>query len=576
LDLKHHVLSAQAVTSDGGFYLGQGQKSTRQSLAPDDAMIQSVIGPALQEAVEAGSWRVQSDAMMAIAKLYPVFEPKDTSLLELISAHLNAANQKQAESAIVALGILGHPRAAQVLMGIAQDSDAGRKSLGRTSVPSRTRSLAALSLGVLGRQLESEYPRLLLVAGLQGLLKEPRGASPDLHVAALTALGMTGLREAGDTDIEGDEQPADALTSRGDQARFLFSILRDEERHQYVRAHVSRALALLGQGASEELRDSILQALLHELERRGRSQRLVSYGVVEALGMLADSDPDGIDAEVRKALHESALKGNNNQRGISLVALALVSSRAGQGAEPLGALRKERKYLLQQLATGKSRLRPWAALSLGLQQFHAARAGADGSSPALKALLNSNEKVRSAGDSGAWSIALGLMGDPSAEGALLNRMEKSGDDNARGHAAVGLGLLRSHQSAEALQAVVEDSRFRPIPLRKAAVALVLLGDKRIVTQLFTIISEEKTASVKTNCIAALGLVGDRRAVEPLVALLQDPEQLDMTRSFASIALGVTCETDPLPWTAHISNHVNYFAMIDSILSSGGTGVLNLR
>ena len=50
----------------------------------------------------------------------------------------------------------------------------------------------------------------------------------------------------------------------------------------------------------------------------------------------------------------------------------------------------------------------------------------------------------------------------------------------------------------------------------------------------------------------------------------------MTRSFASIALGVTCETDPLPWTAHISNHVNYFAMIDSILSSGGTGVLNLR
>ncbi len=576
LDLKLKVLDLGSLTGDDEFNLGQGQSVTRTSLLPDDKMKLELIGPALQAAIETGSWRMKSDGMLAIAKLHPLFEPEGKSMLDLLTANLSAANQKHSESAVVALGVMGDLAAMEVLLDIASDTEAGRKWVNRSSVPERTRPLAALSLGVLGRQLESEFHKLHLVRGLQAILQQPRGAAVDLHVACATAIGMTKLAERGDVaelDSGGGGTP---LMNRASQVRYLISILLDEERHQYIRAHIPRAIALLVEDASLELEDRTKASLLREFERRGRSERLVSYGIVEALGMLGDADAEGVDADLREALHESVRSSNNEQRGISLVALALASSRPGESEAPLAALAGERKYLLGQLARGKSRARPWAALSLGLQQHHAMSVGEPLSKEVVSALLSSYEKTRAPRDAGAWSIALGLCRDPRAEEALTERLTTTGDDDLRGYAAVGLGLLPSFGSGELLDSVVEESRYRPIPLRKASIALVLLGRKGTVELLLKIIGEEKTASVKTSCIAALGLVGDRRAVGPLVELLEDTEQLDRTRSFACIALGVTCEEDRLPWTAGLANHVNYFAMTETLMGNSGTGILNLR
>lgn len=576
LDLRHKVLSSGALTDGGEFDLGQGQTASRTSLAPDEEMIRTEIGPALQAATENGSWRVKSDAMLAIAKLRPEFIPVRVSLIELITQHLSASNQKLSESAVVALGLMGGSDAAQILSDIASDNVAGRKWVGRSSVPGRTRPLAVLALGVLGKQLDSEYERLRLVNSLQAFLEQPRGAYADMHVACVTAMGMTALSERGPVGVIDASEGEIVISGRAAQVRYLLTILQDEERNEYVRAHVPKALAMLARDSSVELRDATKQALLAELERRKRSDRLVSYGVVEALGVLGDADVGGVDAQVREALHASVVNGNNSQRGVSLVAIALASSRRGEGEQPFAALDGERGFLLKQLATGKSRQRPWSALALGLQQYHASEAGLPQSKEVLQALLESNAKVRAPGDSGAWSIALGLFGDLVAEEALTNRMQNSADDNARGYAAIGLGLMDATGSSPALERLIDKSRFRPIPLRKSSEALVLLRRKNVVTILLSIIDEEQTASVKASCLAALGLVGDRRAVDPIVAILEDDEQLDMTRSFAAIALGVTCEPGGLPWTADLSNHVNYFALSETLLTSKGTGILNLR
>ena len=125
-------------------------------------------------------------------------------MLELIGQHLSAPNQKMAESAIVALGIMGDPACVQLLADIAGDTDAGRKRLGRESVPGRTRPLAALSLGITGPLLEDEDSRRSLVGELEAILLEAEGASPDLHVACVTSLGMTALQESGADDERGD------------------------------------------------------------------------------------------------------------------------------------------------------------------------------------------------------------------------------------------------------------------------------------------------------------------------------------------------------------------------------------
>ena len=122
------------------------------------------------------------------------------------------------------------------------------------------------------------------------------------------------------------------------QVRFLLEVLKDGKRHEYVRAHVPKALALLVRDASKPLRDEVKEALLVELESLKRRDRQVHYGIVGALGLVADADLDDLDARVRDALHASVRDGDNSQRGLALIAIALASSRGGESEEPFAAL----------------------------------------------------------------------------------------------------------------------------------------------------------------------------------------------------------------------------------------------
>ncbi|MCB9914053.1 MAG: HEAT repeat domain-containing protein [Planctomycetes bacterium] len=576
LDLKRQVQVGETTTSSDDFYLGHGQSARRSDALPDAEARRTLIGPALLASIDAGSYHLQGDALLALAKLYPDFAPDSGSTRELLVAYLRDASQQKAEAAIAALGVLGDPAAAQDLLDLAADNARGRELVGRRSVAGHSRPVAAFALGVLGAQLDSEWDRLRIVNGLQALLREPMGAAPDLHVACVTALGLVPLAAPGELRPLDGDGGADPLVDRARQVRFLVSLLLDEDRHVAVRAHAPKAIASLARTGSRELADAAKRALLDELAHRGRSERHVSFGLVEALGMLGDGDDDAIDRDVRAALQRSVDDGNNSQSGLSLVALALASSRRGQGEAPLAGLPATRKYLLGKLARGKSRQRPWAALALGLQEYHALRAGEAASEAVRSALLATNEDVRAPLDSGAWSLALGLCGDERAVDALVGRLERSADDEARGYAAIGLGLLGSTEAVPALQRVLETSRHRDVPLRKAATALVLLGRRDVVDELLEIVAEEKTANAKGTGIAVLGLVGDRRIVAPLVAVLADEHQLDITRAYAATALGLCCEREPLPWTASIANHVNYLANTETMLSADGQGILNLR
>ncbi|MFT7484181.1 MAG: HEAT repeat protein [Candidatus Paceibacteria bacterium] len=576
LDIKRHVLGGGTVTGSDDFFLGHGQAAEASSLSPGDEDIRKIIGPALQRAVESGSWKVQSDAMMAIAKLHPVFKPEGKTMIELISQHLSAPNQKMAESAIVALGIMGDLSCIRILADIAADNPAGRKWMGRESVPGRTRPLAALAMGILGPRMNNQDASRSLVGRLAAILRGEEGATPDLHVACITSIGQTPLPEAGIPNDRKVDRGEFLTASLEAQISHLLGILQDKKRHEYVRAHTPKAVATLVAGASKALRNEVKDSLLVELERHKRSDRLVRYGIIEALGMLGDADEDRVDKQLRAALHESVSNGDNNQRGLSLISLALASGRAGDGEDPYAALAKERKYLLKQLSNGKSRLRTWTALALGLQDYHAAAGGQPHSKAVADALLQSFKSTSSPADSGAYSIAVGLTGNAKARDELIDRLQRKGDDNAKGFAAIGLGLSRAADARPELEAIIAESKFHPIPLRKASVALALLDDKTIVATLFDALENGKSAAVKSAIIAGIGLVGDKRVVEPLVSMLDDPEELEITRSFSSIALGVVCETERLPWTAAFANHVNYFAMTETLLTGKGTGLLNLR
>jgi HEAT repeat protein len=581
LELKRAIHAGAVTTGSDEFFLGHGAKAGGAGHMPSGNDIKTRIGPALQAAIEGESWTIQTDSMLAIAKLRPAFDPEGKSLVELISQHLDTPNQKLSESAIVALGLTGDFESVGILADIAADNEAGRKLMNRSSVPGRTRPLAALALGVLGEQLHIADARRILVGRLGQILREDSGASPDLHVACITAIGMTPLPELSNAPIlaaktSGRARQVSPTRSRQAQIQFLIEILKDEGRREYVRAHVPKALGRLAADASEGLCGEVQLALVEEFKRRASNDRLVRYGLVEALGMIGDADEGGSDQKVREILHKSLRNGDNSERGLASIAIALGSSRRGESDQPYAALAGERKLLLKQLATGKSRLRPWTALALGVQTFHANRGGQPESREVISALLQTYKKTRNPTDAGAWSIALGLTRNASAREPIHERLDRLGNDEARGYAAVALGLLGDKASVVGLEGVLNESTYHPLLLRKSATGLALLGEKSVGKKLVEGLAQGKSAAVKSSSVAAIGLVGDAQVINPLLEILKDEQQLDTSRRFAAIAVGVVCEPSAMPWTASLMNHLNYFAMTDSLLSGSGTGVLNLR
>ena len=74
----------------------------------------------------------------------------------------------------------------------------------------------------------------------------------------------------------------------------------------------------------------------------------------------------------------------------------------------------------------------------------------------------------------------------------------------------------------------------------------------------------KSQNVKGQVVLALAKIGDARAVDPLVTLLEDEKQQDLTRALACAGLGVIGDLEWLPSLSRISLDVNYRASTDLI------------
>ncbi|MDP6407782.1 MAG: HEAT repeat domain-containing protein [Planctomycetota bacterium] len=579
LGLRARVHAAGSVTGSDEFFLGLGSSGGSGGIAPTDADLALKAGPALRRAIEDDPTdRLLCDAMIALAKLHPVYVPAGVrSMSELFLPHLDHPDQRVVESAIVALGLLADGTSARVLCSVAADDEAARRRLGRSRVPSRIRALAAAALGLVGANAEREDERRFVAHTLVRLLEGEHQATPELFVSCVTALGLTRLADTARPAADDGEPSPSASTSRQGQLHFLTELLRDEGRHRFVRAHVPLALARLLRGPSDPEREAVAVALLDTLAGAVKTDRLVRYGVLEALGLVGDADADALDARLRGALRTAVVEEDTFGRQLALLSVALVSSRRGAGAgDPLAGAGAGRALLVEQLARGKRRLRPWAALGLGLFAHHLRAGGGELREEVSEGLRLTLEEVGSPTDAGAWCVALGLRGSVAAAPVLLERLARTHDAGARGRVAIALGLLGAREAIGPLEEIVAEARYRPALLRDAATALALLGHKGVVSDLLEVMRESDSVAVQSAAVAAIAFTGDARAIDPLVELLEDPRRSDLARDFAAIALGAVCERDALPWTASFANHLNYAAATQALISGKGSGILNLR
>ena len=75
------------------------------------------------------------------------------------------------------------------------------------------------------------------------------------------------------------------------------------------------------------------------------------------------------------------------------------------------------------------------------------------------------------------------------------------------------------------------------------------------------LKKASTLNVTSSLARALGLIGDRQAVQPLVSLVNDAKSPGLARAFGCVALGLLAEKTALYWNTPLSVNSNYRTVI---------------
>jgi HEAT repeat protein len=582
LALRRAVRTGAVITGSDEFYLGHGAlEASLDSLLPAEETVRQRIVPVLLETLEKErSVDCLSSALVALGRIGE--SPAPPRLSDVIRPLLSHANQEVAETAAVALGILGGEKDIDLLVALLS----GQRVEPLRSLPSeRTRAFAAYSLGLVGRSAGG-YQRLRvvhsLVQALERDLEQPLAAR-DVSVACVLALGLIELPFDGEragpvgsaVQASASRRPL-GLVSREDQVRWLLWLFDQPRADVLTRAQVPISLGRLLGGAGDAQREAALTRLCAELRERSLRTEL-RLGCLIGLGHLANAGPFVRDVEARRTLLEgSQASGDATARSLALVALAEAAGRPGRGADPLAGTEAVRAELVDRLARGRGARRAWAALAAGVLE-HALVERRLAPSAQLRSILRAAlADARSPDDVAALCIALGMARDVEAEALLLDALERVKDPSARGHAAVALGMVGSRTAIGPIRAIVRGALYQPELLRSASIGLGLIGDKAAVDDLVEMLGRASGLSSQAALASALGFIGDARSVEPLLALARDPSKTDLARAFALVALGRVADRQELPWNACLSSGSLYRGAPATLTApDAATGVLDI-
>jgi HEAT repeat protein len=570
--------AAAPTTGSDGFDLGRGERTDRQGvLRPDEFTVRTRVVPALREALrdDAGV-DLRSACLLALAKIG--VDPQGETLVAVLESHLDDPVQEVAESAALALGLCGRERALFLLADLLDDAQSAHGRIGGKSVPQRTRAFAAYALGLGALRSTREDVRRFAISRLAAALERERFASRDVPVAIVHALGLAPLALEPQPDTSAALSPS---ASRRGQVRHLLALLADERGDAAVQAHVPGGLGALLEDIEREpggraLKEEAARALLLRLHGERARNVDLRQGAIVGLQALGDGDGDELDREIARALERAAAELEPLSRGLAQIALGDSSARAGAGPDPERGLREARAFLMQRLAQGTTLSRPWAAFGLALGERRRQRAGWLPTPEVGAALRGALVAARSPEERAALALALGLIEDDQAPAPVRALFHEARADDLRGTFAVALGLLRDAASVPALTQTVRESRFRAGLLRDAAVGLALAGDKRAVPLLAEELASASSLASQAALCAALGTVGDARAVERLIAFLADPAPTQRARAFAAAALGNVADPSPLPFHAPIARRVLWRNAPETLIDpAGGRGLLDL-
>jgi len=561
LNLKAKIQGAANVTDIGGAAAGLGGgAAVANTLAPTQQQIEREIVPALFALIASEDDRdIATGVMVALAKI----GIRADDAAKVYEEHLTAASQEVHETAALAYGIMQSEGAIPTLEALMRDTKEGQALTKDSEVDVRTRVFSAYGLGLIGRASVDPNVKQSLADSLYDVLITDSSAAKDLRVASVISIGILNLPEP------------TAMVAK------LSELLDADKMDKLVLAHIPNAMAKLLKNtlADDPARTRAVEQFLKIADGRPKRDNFIVQSAIQGLGMLAMPEEDikkGNNQKIYDTLTKLSKKANDQQAkrytAISLAYLAI--------AEP--QLRDDViDFLVTRMTKSSSQYEPWCGLALGVMAFELNASGQTYNSTivhdaTLEKFLDTKDPDRK----GAYAIALGLMKNEAAKPDLYKSMEKIKESEFRGYAAVALGLLDAKEYITYIEEVVDDSKRDPDLLKQASIGLGLMKDRNAVDKLLAYLAPKDGRSPRLNVLSsvatALGFIGDKSSVSPLVTTLENDRLTPLGRAFAAVALGMVADQNIFPWNEPIGANLNYRASVSTLVDQqNGTGLLDI-
>lgn len=553
------TMTAPVATGSDDFFLGATRARDRSSVRPARARILQEVLPALKRALDGSDQRdITTSCLIAMAKIgedHPQFR-----LLDEFRARLDVGDQEVRETAALAIGIAGKPGggALETLTSLA-NVDATGRGLSGGAVNARTRAFACYALGLIAAGSTAGEVDAAVLDALAPILADRKLRDRDVRVAAVHGIGAIGT--------DGEDYRAAIVHRRALSVLEDYFVAELGPGEEWLQAHGAIAIARLA-GRRGAVRYKRL--FVDELQAKGAQRRgnAILQSCVQALGWLAEPNdgPDAPDAAVSELLLDVSREHNDVMtRRFALMALGRIGGAAN------------REALLREFdRASKAQRRPWCALALGVLAHGQRERGRDRIDRVVVETLRDEFRDAKQPDLvGALAVALGLCGDHEAGDMLCERLADSyAREKMAGYLCIGLALVGDRRHAPDVRRAMDQARFRPLLLVQAAIALGKLGDREAGDALLLQLEARGNLVTMAACAQGLGQIGDRRAIAPLITLLDDDRLAALSRAFAAAALGGVCDHRLMPWNAGFREGINYEANVPT-LTDQASGVLDI-
>lgn len=526
--------------------------------------IQAAVIPPLLEVLELEKPlhpEIESAAYIALAKV-----ARSSAHVEIIMRGLNDASARDPavlDGAALGLGLLRRTNPADRFSAAVLGSV--RALLFRVfedgAYPVQTRGFAAVAIGLLGDQPRSSGGGRSTTRHLFKLLATHHGEL-DPCVGLLMAVGMQ-------PHLSVTKEQRGVLTVAALEGR-----LYEASVNGLIRAYAAHALGRIGTGEDIDTLAAVLTA------RRGMPKNVKRSAAI-GLGLLSRhverSDRERIAAVLLTQYDRLKDTSTKNFALISLAYLLVDDVRSGSTHVLVHTQADER--ILEIAEGGSYRHRPFGAMALGLILREVGNANAGGRylgfrESAFRILRGGVTDIRQGKKCrAAFCTAVGMARDEDSMLALRAIVaDRNNDATLRGYAGLGLGLM-GNATPEVVTSITEGmcERSSEKLRRQMALALGLLGnpvlegtDKTAVDFLVDELEQAKTQSLKRQVVLALASIGGHRAVAPLVEILQNEDEQDLTRALACAGLGMVGDIEPVPSVERAVQDLNYRASTDLI------------